>query len=471
MKILIKEEKYMQYNTLQPITEQNELTEPIIGGNKQESKFNVDLLPDFLKDYVGIAQKGCNASAKALVASLLPVISVQLGNNVYMVNNSHKIYPNLWVILIGPSSQSQKSTAANMAMSTLGPYIKSLENKSETDNKRLNPIIGNVTKTKLGSMLKENPCRLLFLNEFGNFMELAFSYGNKGMIQTLTELYDSNEYNYKSMNNDINPKDCALSFLSCCTDSYIQNLFKTKADQNSGFLQRILYCIISPSSENTDITFKDNTACAEEIENYEKIFNLFRNIPGPFEIKLSESANKYATDYVNFRKNEIIDKYGNVVWSYGVRIYTQAFLKISIIIFMMENIEALHKAMETGKWADFFKSVPINQEQVTQALLLCDYFFNDTLKFINIIESGKLENESKIIEKLYLFPDYTAKHSDLLRRAHLNAKDFNNAIKTLIQQDAITVREEKSLGTYKKKLIYTLNPIAWDTYNLPGKPH
>lgn len=138
---------------------------------------------------------------------------------------------------------------------------------------------------------------------------------------------------------------------------------------------------------------------------------------------------------------------------------------------MMENIEALHKAMETGKWADFFKSVPINQEQVTQALLLCDYFFNDTLKFINIIESGKLENESKIIEKLYLFPDYTAKHSDLLRRAHLNAKDFNNAIKTLIQQDAITVREEKSLGTYKKKLIYTLNPIAWDTYNLPGKPH
>jgi hypothetical protein len=303
-------EKTMQYNSIQPITEQNELPEPIIGGNKQESKFNVDLLPDFLKDYVGIAQKGCNASAKALVASLLPVISIQLGNNVYMVNNSHKIYPNLWVILIGPSSQSQKSTAANMAMSTLGPYIKSLENKSETDNKRLNPIIGNVTKTKLGSMLKENPCRLLFLNEFGNFMELAFSYGNKGMIQTLTELYDSNEYNYKSMNNDINPKDCALSFLSCCTDSYIQNLFKTNADQNSGFLQRILYCIISPSSENTDITFKDNTACAEEIENYEKIFNLFRNIPGPFEIKLSESANKYATDYVNFRKNEIIDKYG-----------------------------------------------------------------------------------------------------------------------------------------------------------------
>jgi hypothetical protein len=128
-------------------------------------------------------------------------------------------------------------------------------------------------------------------------------------------------------------------------------------------------------------------------------------------------------------------------------------------------------AMETGNCADFFKSTQISQEQVVQVLLLCDYFFNDALKFINIIESGKLENESKIIEKLYLISDYTATHSELLRRTHLNARDFNNAIKTLIQQDAITVREEKSLGTYKKKLIYTLNPIAWDTYNLPGKPY
>ncbi len=460
----------MQYNSIQPITEQNELPEPIIGVNKQESKFNVDLLPDFLKEYLKIVQKGCNASPKALVASWLPVISVQLGNNVYIVNNGNKIYPNLWVILIGPSSQSQKSTAANMAISTLNPYLRSLDNKSETDYNKLNPIIGRVTQTKLGSMLKENPSRLLFLNEFGNLLELAHSSGNKGMIQTLTDLYDRNEYNYNSMSNNIIPKDCALSFLSCCTDSSMQQYFKTNADQNSGFLQRALYCIISPSSENTDITFKDNTACAEEIENYEKIFNLFRNIPGPFEIKLSESANTYATFYVKYRRNEIINKYGNNAWSYGVRIYTQAFLKISIIIFMMENIEALHKAMETGKWADFFKSAQINQEQVTQALLLCDYFFNDVLKFINIIESGKLENEAKIIEKLYLCPDYKATHSELMRKTHLNANNFKKAIKTLIQQDAITVREEKSLGTYKKKLIYTLNPIAWDMYNLPHKP-
>jgi len=464
------EEKQMQYNSIQPITEQNELPEPIIGVNKQESKFNVDLLPDFLKEYLKIVQKGCNASPKALVASWLPVISVQLGNNVYIVNNGNKIYPNLWVILIGPSSQSQKSTAANMAISTLNPYLRSLDNKSETDYNKLNPIIGRVTQTKLGSMLKENHSRLLFLNEFGNLLELAHSSGNKGMIQTLTDLYDRNEYNYNSMSNNIIPKDCALSFLSCCTDSSMQQYFKTNADQNSGFLQRALYCIISPSSEYTDITFKDNTACAEEIENYEKIFNLFRNIPGPFEIKLSESANTYATFYVKYRRNEIINKYGNNAWSYGVRIYTQAFLKISIIIFMMENIEALHKAMETGKWADFFKSVPINQEQVTQALLLCDYFFADVLKFINIIESGKLENEAKIIEKLYLCPDYKATHSELLRSTHLNANIFKKAITTLIQQNAITKIAEKSLGTYKTKKSYTLNPIAWDMYNLPYKP-
>ena len=90
MKLLIMEEKQMQYNSIQPITEQNELPEPIIGVNKQESKFNVDLLPDFLKEYLKIVQKGCNASPKALVASWLPVISVQLGNNVYIVNNGNK---------------------------------------------------------------------------------------------------------------------------------------------------------------------------------------------------------------------------------------------------------------------------------------------------------------------------------------------------------------------------------------------
>ena len=456
-----------QTETHESINFQTVRPTPDTGKIEQIDNLNVEMLPDFLKQYLDNATKRCNAYPLALLASFLPVISVSLGNKVYIINNNNKIYPNLWVLLIGPSGQSMKSTAMNMALSYLEPYKTKLD---ETDYERLCPTIGKVTPVKLGSMLKENPSRLLVFNEFGEFIENANSKNNKGMIQTLTDVYDSNEYTYNSMKHSINAKNCALSFLSCATEGYIQKCFKTASDQKSGFLQRFIYVVISPSDESDIITLNNISSDTDEPYDYNKIFELFRKIPGSFEIKFSDEARDFVNDYVKSRQHDITTEYGTNLWSYVVRIYAQILLKLCIIYIMMENIDKLANAIEKNECKEFFLSLQISQKLVCKTLALCECFVNNTMKFINIIESGKLENELKIVEKLLQFKDYTAQHSNLLARTHLTAIEFSKAISTLLQQEAITKTEVKPKGKKTKKF-YALASRAWNIYNLPNKPY
>ncbi|HPS60514.1 MAG TPA: DUF3987 domain-containing protein [Candidatus Cloacimonas sp.] len=451
----------------EPINVPTLTTPPDTGKIEQIDNLNVEMLPDFLKQYLDNATKRCNAYPLALLASFLPVISVSLGNKVYITNNNNKIYPNLWVLLIGPSGQSMKSTAMNMALSYLEPYISKL---SETDYERLCPTIGKVTPVKLGSMLKENPARLLVFNEFGEFIETANSKNNKGMIQTLTDVYDSNKYSYYSMKHSIDAKNCTLSLSGCSTPGYIQKSFKTAFDQKSGFLQRFIYVVIPPSDESDIITNNNISSDKDEPYDYNKIFELFRKIPGSFEIKFSDEAREFINDYVKSKQQEITNEYGTDAWSFVIRIYAQILLKLCIIYIMMENIDKLANAIEKNECKEFFFSLQISQDMVCKALALCDYFVNNTIKFINIIESGNLENELKTVEKLLLFKDYTASHSELLRRTHLKGNVFSKAISTLNQQKNITIKEVKLKGGKSKK-IYHLNPCALDYYDLYNKSY
>ena len=111
----------MQYSTMQSISEQDILPEPIIGGNKQESKFNVDLLPDFLKEYLRIASQVCDAVPEALITALLPIIAVNIGNKVYMTQGAKKTYPNIYATLVGPSG-CRKSSSMATAKLTMEKY-------------------------------------------------------------------------------------------------------------------------------------------------------------------------------------------------------------------------------------------------------------------------------------------------------------------------------------------------------------
>ena len=171
MKLLIMEEKQMPYNTIQPITEQNELPEPVIDGNKQESKFNVDLLPDFLKEYLKIASQVCDAVPEALITALLPIIAVNIGNKVYMTQGAKKTYPNIYAILVGPSG-CRKSSSMATAKLTMEKYNEELDKMNSAEREKNTLILNIVTQAELGHLLEQNPARIIMFDEIGEFLKI-----------------------------------------------------------------------------------------------------------------------------------------------------------------------------------------------------------------------------------------------------------------------------------------------------------
>ena len=434
------------------------------------TEVDIDCLPPFLREYLNLATRVCSASPKALAEAWLPIIAVNIGDRVYIINELKKVFSNLWVGLIGPSGQSRKSTTINVAKLTMQQFFNSLDAMNEKDRQKANPIINRVTLTKLESMLKVNNSPLILLEEISILTEMFNNKNNKGMKQELTAIYDSDAFSYSSMNINIDIKDCAISMLFCATRECVQSIFYTEEDRQFGFAQRIFPCIISTTNKGKNIAFLSDKESAEKLKQLDNKLDILRKIPGSFELKLSPEAMDYYQDKINIIKNSIEQTDGSDAWSYGIRIYIQGFLKFCIIFTLMEHIEELKKAEVENKCKDFFDTLQVSVETAEQALYLCGVIYNDTKIFMNIINTSKLSNEAKIVNQLARYPEQLVTRSLILQNTKLSAREFDNAIKTLTQQEVVMACKRKSSNANKNTECYILLSDGWDIYNLPNKP-
>jgi hypothetical protein len=293
---------------------------------------------------------------------------------------------------------------------------------------------------------------------------------NKGMKQELTAIYDSDAFSYSSMNINIDIKDCAISMLFCATRECVQSIFYTEEDRQFGFAQRIFPCIISTTNKGKNIAFLSDKESAEKLKQLDNKLDILRKIPGSFELKLSPEAMDYYQDKINIIKNSIEQTDGSDAWSYGIRIYIQGFLKFCIIFTLMEHIEELKKAEVENKCKDFFDTLQVSVETAEQALYLCGVIYNDTKIFMNIINTSKLSNEAKIVNQLARYSKQWVTRSLILQNTKLSAREFDNAIKTLTQQEVVMACKRKSSNANKNTECYILLSDGWDIYNLPNKP-
>ena len=123
------------------------------------------------------------------------------------------------------------------------------------------------------------------------------------MKQELTALYDGGPFNYSSMNNTIEIKDCALSMLFCATQECVQRIFYTEEDRQFGFAQRIFPCIISTTNKGKNIAFLSDEESADKLKQLANKLDILRNIPGSFELKLTAEAMVYYQNKINIKNS------------------------------------------------------------------------------------------------------------------------------------------------------------------------
>lgn len=147
-------------------------------------------------------------------ASALTVLGASLRRQVFVDQKIFKIWPALQVLLLGPSGKTHKSTAANYAVS-LGE-----------DSGRVYKVADEITPPSLRRELSEltekydEACALIYSSELSTL--LGKQDYNEGLIQTLTDIYDSRvKYDKKTKTaGSDHIKNMAVSFLGCSNEGW-----------------------------------------------------------------------------------------------------------------------------------------------------------------------------------------------------------------------------------------------------------
>ena len=125
----------------------------------------------------------------------------------------------------------------------------------------------------------------------------------------------------------------------------------------------------------------------------------------------------------------------------------------------------LQKAAQNGDCQRFFQNFRVSAETADQCLYLCDFYFQNTIPFLEIVsEQDKLSGERKIVDIRVNKLAGKARPSDLMTLARMNKREFGDCVASLIEREAGRVETEK-LNSRKASKVYILDESIIDSWN------
>ena len=161
-------------------------------------------------------------------------------------NKAQKL--NLWALILGPTTNTRKSTSTNRMLSVVHEWEKRID--------KMIDIGGDTTAEGLSAMLNEraNLVSLMQRDEIDGFLqEIAQKSYMAGLKQYLTNLYDGNltkkwRAGDKEALKNVKPehKEVVFNFLGIGIAEEVSS-FLTAKDIASGFLPRFIWCVADPN--------------------------------------------------------------------------------------------------------------------------------------------------------------------------------------------------------------------------------
>jgi hypothetical protein len=370
----------------------------------------------FLLDYKEYATEITDAPENYHDYMGLALVGIILGNKCFFPYGDTRIYPNIWLILLGDSSSSRKTTAINIGKRIL----------SEVNPELIYP--NEFSQEKIQGLLEKRPCGCFFFSEFVSLMGLLsrdYLAGTKGF---LADLYDSPFiYKRETEKKSIRIENPSISIISATNQSWFTEKMK-ESDIIGGFIPRFIIIMPDPKKKNLSIPPE---ADLTKRHNLVKQLLDFEKISGSFVIKPDARA------YFDSWYNKICSLPGNSkIQPFIHRLQTYT-LKFAIILNVINEC-----------------NTKISLETMKQSV---DYVYKIAKKLT------KMEDEDlifgKVQQNMKKIVDCLRKHgkqpkSFLMNYTKLISKDFKEASETLIESEKIKVQLIKT--STKPLLMYEL---------------
>lgn len=254
-------------------------------------------------------------------------IAAAIGRDCFVDYGFYTLYPNMYIVLIGPSAVAKKSTAIKFAakmIKQVKPHINILSQKM-TPEALISALSGLDAKDG-DTMIVPSAVGIALVSEFATLVDKgAFK---SGMIGILTDLYDAEDFEYKTKSRGTEYiRNPCLSIIGGSTLHWIKESIPL-VSVGGGFTSRIVFVFSKGSGRLVPWP-------QMSVENKRMMEDICHDLcdiakmRGPFALT-SDARKIYDTEYVDFRRHNILIDDENLGGYAGRR--ADILLKVSMLM-------------------------------------------------------------------------------------------------------------------------------------------
>ncbi len=363
----------------------------------------------------------------------LSVISAVIRNNIWLNKHLYKLYPNMYVLLIGKSGL-RKSAPVAIAKNLVEALEVTKVIYGRASIQAIVKALGEVQNLSDGRILKD-------ANAFIVSTEFSASLVKDDAAMTLlTDLQDGHYHEggwkntLKQGGTDKLERPC-VTLLSASNPAHFDDVVSA-VSMMGGFIARTILVVEDKKSRINDLL--DPPEIPFDMKEFLPYLREVSQVKG--EIKLDAGAKKVYRDwYKEFAMQDIEDKTGTA------ERLNDRILKVAINLSMSDNLDLI-----------------ITEEQMIKSMELC--LSGVSLANKATMHQGKSELAPKtaiIVQRLMQSPDCRLTRTQILRKewGNVDSSDLNRIIETLTEANAVEVIKEG------KAVFYQLVPAFVDAYN------
>lgn len=412
------------------------------------------LLPPFpelndgiFKDYMEFGKKVSYSLEEFHFASLLSIASMALGRKVVIKVGMTSIYPNVFAMVVGQTTISGKSVACNMAVDNFSPAITYEEPIAKCYSTNL--LRGTISEAALIQGLNDTYNSLWYFDDCGGFFEDLTTW-NAHILGTMCSIYDGSPIertlSKRSKGGEQYKWTCPFPFVSLLFNTTTKDIEQAANNKlfSSGFFPRIMWFYGQGGlpRKNQDVSEEDKVI----IDGIKSELKSMREFLAPMQM---DSITFGVCEVIEDWKIKItMDKLGKEDEAFRTAI-SRGFIHAYKIAAIMTMFDRSFQQQLRGSLA-FPVVLKIPDKHALMAIDIVEQYLIPRMMHIcdmcNDIDS---KNHQVMVLKALTQIGGVAERSKILRQTHLNKRDLDSALSTLVESGEIKCHCEIKDGAKK----------------------
>src|SRR5271157_571185 len=442
-------------------TKKIELTEEDIEKKKKDAE-NRSKLPPFpelepgiFKDYMDYGSRVSWAIEEFHFATFLACASMALRRRVVIEAGISMIYPNVFIMIVGQSTISGKSTVCNMAVSAFGKSIIYEEPVAKFNSTEIH--LGTVSAPTLVQNMSYIHNALWYCDECGGIFDQIISW-NDELPSNLRKAYDGTPLESKLSNSRRTKKDedqrkwtCPTPFLSLLWNMTTGDIERIANETyfTTGFFQRFMwfYSQDGHPRENTKTSLEDRALVASIALKINSLRNALRVVPNDgIVFEVCKIIEKWYADTIMTKTSK---KHQNYVIAIG-RTFAHVY-KIAAILSMFDP-EFQETVLNRDKYPI---EVAIPEKHAKMAIRIAEeYLIPRMMQIQSMCSTSDDKNpQAKVLKALTTAGGHMTRQ-ELIPTTRLNKADLQKTVDSLKDSEEIDWFTERTPGAHNDTTIY-----------------